>query len=398
MELTKETILAELNNMKSALETSLTEKSANAVKNFDEKLEAINAQIESVKGMKPEVTAEELAAVKSDLTAVIKGFDLLQTRQKSEKSDKAVANTTLKSAISSTMDENKTSISSVSKEKAAKLTVKTVGDMTIATNLDGSIPNTYRPGIVPMPYEMVHARSLFPVTPSDTDSYHFYRHTGGEGAVAFQSSEGTAKAQLDADLVEETVNLNYLAGFIRVSRKMLKNFSALRTHVSRWLPEEYYKAEDAQVATAIGSATGVGNTTGTNLIERIVLTIGSQKQAHYDVNMIVVDGNSWAEILLTKTTANEYTMPGGSITISPAGQVLICGIPVYTASWVGAYNALVGDARFFEIVQSEGLSLQFFEQDANNVTENKVTARIEASVGFALIDPAAFAWVESPNA
>jgi len=82
--------------------------------------------------------------------------------------------------------------------------------------------------------------------------------------------------------------------------------------------------------------------------------------------------------------------------VSPAGQVLICGIPVYTASWVGADKALVGDSRYFEIIQSEGLSLQFFDQDADNVTKNKVTARIEASVGFALIDPAAFAFVDAP--
>lgn len=396
MEVTKETILAELNNMKSALETSLTEKSASAVKNFDEKIEAINAQIESVKNMKPEVTAEELANVKSDLSAVIKGFDLLQTRQKSEK---AVANTSLKSAITNAMAENKTTISNVSKEKAVKMTIKEVGDMTIANNLDGYIPNTYRPGIVPMPYEMVHVRNLFSVTPSDTDSYHFYRHSGGEGSVAFQTSESAAKAQLDADLVEETVNLNYLAGFIRVSRKMLKNFSALRTHVSRWLPEEYYKSEDAQAATALNSATGTGDTTGLNMIERIIKTVGSQKQAHYNVNMIVVDGNTWADILLTKgDTSGDYMVPGGSVVITSQGQVLICGIPVYTASWVGADKALVGDNRFFEIIQSEGLSLQFFDQDANNVTENKVTARIEASVGFALIDPAAFAWVDAPGA
>lgn len=394
MELTKDGILAELNNMKSALENSLNDKTTQSIKNVDEKIDALNSKIEELKGMKPEVTAEELTNIKSDVAAVIKGFDLLQTRQTAQPVAKS---STLKGAIVEAMVENKTAIASVNKDKAAKMTIKAVGDMTIATNLDGDIPNTYRPGIVPMPYEMVHARNIFSVTPSDTDSYVFYRHAGGEGTVSFQSSESSAKAQLDADLVEEIVNLNYLAGFIRVSRKMLKNFSALRTHVSRWLPEEYYKSEDAEAAGILNNATGTADTSGANLVERIIKTIGSQKQAHYNVNMIIVDGNSWATLLLTKTTANEYTMPGGSVTISPAGQILICGIPVYTASWVGANNALVGDSRFFEIVQSEGLALGFFDQDANNVTENKVTVRIEASVGFALIDPAAFAWVVNPE-
>lgn len=393
MEITKETILAELNNMKSALETSLNEKTSTSIKNVDEKIETLNGKIEEINSLKS-ATAEELTNIKSDVAAIIKGFDLLQTRQASKP---VVENTTLKSAIYDVMAENKSSIASVSKDKAAKMTLKVVGDITTA-NVDGAIPNTYRPGIIPMPYEMVHARSLYGVTPSETDSYHFYRHTGGEGAVAFQTNENTAKAQLDADLVEEVVNLNYLAGFIRVSRKMLKNFTALRAHVSRWLPEEYYKAEDAQVATALGGATGVGDTTGVNMIERIILTIGAQKAANYNVNQIIVDGNTWAEILLTKgATSGDYSIPGGSVVITAQGQVLICGIPVFTAGWVGADKALVGDSRFFEIIQSEGLSLGFFDQDADNVTKNKVTARIEASVGFALLDPAAFAWVDAPT-
>jgi len=394
MEITKETILAELNNMKSALETSLTEKASASIKNVDEKIETLNGKIEEINSMKS-ATAEELTTIKSDVAAIIKGFDLLQTRQASKP---VVENTTLKSAIYEAMADNKASIASVSKDKAAKMTIKAVQDMTIAGNLDGSIPNTYRPGIIPMPYEMVHARSLYGVTPSETDSYVFYRHSGGEGAVAFQTDENVAKAQLDADLVEEVVNLNYLAGFIRVSRKMLKNFTALRAHVSRWLPEEYYKAEDAQVATALAAATGVPDTTGVNMIERIILTIGAQKAANYNVNQIIVDGNTWAQILLTKgVTSGDYSIPGGSVVITNQGQVLICGIPVFTAGWVGANKALVGDSRFFEIVQSEGLSLGFFDQDANNVTQNKVTARIEASVGFALLDPAAFAFVDAPT-
>jgi len=396
VEITKDGILGELNNIKAALESNLNEKAEAQSKNLDEKLAEVNKSIEAVKNAKPEVTSEDLKAVKENLDVTIKALDVVQSRMKSETfKSKAVASS-LKSQISEVMEDNKTSISAVSKEKSVKMTIKAAGDITTA-NIDGSIPNTYRPDIVPMPYEMVHVRNIFPVTPSDTDSYHFYRHAGGEGAVAFQTNEGTAKAQLDADLVEDTVNLNYLAGFVRVSRKMLKNFSALRTHISRWLPEEYYKAEDAQAATALATATGTPNTSGTNLIERIMLTVGSQKQANYNVNMIVVDGNSWANILLTKSgTSEEYTMPGGSVVVSPAGQVLICGIPVYTASWVGADKALVGDSRYFEIIQSEGLSLQFFDQDADNVTKNKVTARIEASVGFALIDPAAFAFVDAP--
>jgi HK97 family phage major capsid protein len=104
-----------------------------------------------------------------------------------------------------------------------------------------------------------------------------------------------------------------------------------------------------------------------------------------------MDGAVWANILtLHASTSGEFTQPIGVVTISPTGQLLICGIPVYVVSWVGADEVIIGDWSQFEIVQSESLSLQFFEQDGTNVRENKITVRIEASIGFALYQPAAF--------
>ena len=390
MEITKETILNELNNMKSALENSLNEKNTQSIKNVDEKIDALNGKIEELKSMKPEVSAEELTTLKSDVSAIIKGFDLLQTRM----TEKAVAKpTTLGGVISKSMTENKSSIVNISKDKNAKFIIKDVHDMQTDTTLDGNIPNTYRPGIVPQPFEMVHARSIFPVTPSETDSYHFFRHTGGEGALAFQRDEGESKAQFDEDLVEETVNLNYLAGFLKVSRKMLRNFTALQSYISRWLPEKYYNAEDAQVMTALSSATGqVGS--GADVLEILIKTIGAQRQAKYNVNAIVVNGATWSELLVVKTSAGEYTIPAGTVTIAPNGQMMICGVPVYVASWVSTLKAIVCDTNYFTIVQSEGLSLMFSEFDADNFQKNKVTARVEASVGFALLDSAAVSIVD----
>jgi HK97 family phage major capsid protein len=286
------------------------------------------------------------------------------------------------------MVENKSSIQSV-QNTTQKFQVKTVGDMTTVANLTGNIPYTYRPGLVPLPFENIHARNLFTVTPSETDSYHFYRHTLGEGAINWQGGEANAKQQIDEDLVETTVNLDYLAGYLKVSRKMLRNFSALQSYLGRWLPERYYQAEDTKAwISIVGQATGATDSTGTDMISRIIRTIGAQKQARYNPNAIIIDGNVWAKILTYKSNG-EFTQPIGVVNVLPTGQLTVCGIPVYTATWVGGDEAIILDTRYFEIIQSEGLSLQFFEQDSDNVTKNKITARIEASVGFAVLDPAA---------
>ena len=142
---------------------------------------------------------------------------------------------------------------------------------------------------------------------------------------------------------------------------------------------------------ATSNATGVANAdTGGGIIRQVIRTIGLQKKAKYNVTGIVMDGATWANILTYTTTAGEFTQPIGVVTISNTGQLMVCGIPVYTASWVGGDEVLLGDWNYFEIIQSEALSLGFFEQDGDNVKKNKITARIEASVAFAMLDPKAF--------
>lgn len=382
----KKEILSELENMKAALEASLTEKSA---KNVDEKISAVNAAIEDLKAKKPEVSVEELNSVKATLDTTIKALDILQSRSNVSKSDSKPMN--WKSAVSTIMSNHKAAIENFKGGQTDKLTLK---DMTIADSLTGNIPYTYSPTIQGPGMEMTHARALFSVIPSATDSFHFYRHTVGEGGLAFQTNENSAKSALAEDLTEVTVNLNYLAGFLRISRKMLKNFVGLQTYLGQWLPEEYYQTEDAQAYTVLTGATGTPVTSGSSMVENIILTVGSQMAAKKNVNFIAVNGSVWASILANKTTGNEFTLPGGSVVIAPSGALTICGIPVVVASWVPAATAIVGDSTKFGIVQSEGLSLQFFEQDSDNVQKNKITARIEASVGFALLDPAAFAIID----
>lgn len=393
MEITKDGILGELNNIKAALEANLNQKADAQAKNLEEKISEVSKSIESVKSAKPEVSAEELKAVKDNLDVTIKALDVVQNRMKSEtyKGFKSTP-TSLNEVIVNTMAENKAEIAKDNQNKNLKFTIKAVGDFSVANSLTGNIPYTYRDGLVPAPFEMVHARNIFAVTPSATDSYHFYRHSQGEGTIDFQKYEYVSKNQIDEDLTEVTVNLDYLAGFMKISRKMLRNFPALQSYIGRWLPERYYSREDTKAyQTLIAAATGATDSSGTDILSRIIRTIGAQRQAKYNVNAIIVDGNVWAKILTYKaSTSGEFTMPMGVVTIAPSGQLVVCGVPVYVASWVGGDEAIVCDTRYMEIIQSEGLSLQFFDQDDNNVQVNKVTVRIEASVGFAVLDPAAF--------
>lgn len=350
----------------------------------------------AVNGLPDDMKAEDVKTWKDKYDLLEKGFDSLQTEFKTYKQQSPAnkSNNPFRDQLSAAIGELKAAVAGGS-IKGGKfettIELKAVGDMTIAANLSGAIPNTYRNEIIPVPFEMVHFRSLVNVTPSETDSYHFYRHSIGEGSIEFQNQELETKAQFDEDLTEVTVNLNYLAGWLRISKKMLRNFKGLQGYLSRWIPERYYEREDTKAyQNLIANASG-NPVVGVNIMDSIIRTIGLMKKNKERVTGIVMDGAVWANILTYKgATSGEYTMPIGVVTISPQGQLMILGIPVYTASWVGSDEVLVGDWTMFEIIQSEGLSLQFFEQDGTNVRENKITARIEACIGFAMLRTTAF--------
>lgn len=396
----KESILKELGTIKDALEKNLNGKVEEQQKNITEKFAEVNAAIEKFSKMPVAATAEELKAVADDLKTTIKAFDLLQLAIKADKNqnrggaqpeDESLSGQIFKSFSGFRDKVIKGTISKGENEAILKMSMKALTDMSVVNSIStGVVPNTYRPGIIPLPYEMVHLRDLVNVTPSETDSYHFYRHTGGDGSIEFQVQELATKAQIDEDFNETTVNLDYLAGWLRISRKMLRNFIGLQAYITRWLPERYYQREDTKGWQSIlANATGV-TVASSDIMTSIILTIGAQRKARYNVNGIVVDGSVWAKMLTYKaSTSGEFTIPIGTVTISPTGQLMICGIPVYVASWVAGDTALIGDFKSFEIIQSEGLSLQFFEQDGTNVRENKITCRIEASIGFAMLNPPA---------
>lgn len=390
-------ILPALEDMKQELKTALKkETDADISTEIQKAIAKVDKDLLAINRLPDDMKAEDVTKWHGRYVELEKGFDALQLQFKELKQSGPMNKNSnpFQDSLTAGIAELKNNLTDngiKNKSFTTDIQLKAVGDMTIAANLTGAIPNTYRSEIVPVPFEMVHFRSLVTVTPSETDSYHFYRHSIGEGSIEFQNQELETKAQFDEDLTEVTVNLNYLAGWLRISRKMLRNFKGLQGYLSRWIPERYYEREDTKAYQAlISGATGLTDTTGTDIVSQIIRTIGLQKKAKYKVNGIVMDGAVWAKLLTYKaSTSGEFTMPIGTITISPSGQLMILGIPVYTASWVGGDEVLIGDWTSFEIVQSESLSLQFFEQDGTNVRENKITARIEASIGFAFLQPAA---------
>lgn len=277
---------------------------------------------------------------------------------------------------------------------------KTVGNMTASANLTGSVQATYSTIPAVRGRQRLHIRDIVDVIPSTTGFWKFYRQNipTGEGSFDFQTTHGNTKNQLDYDMTEVTVTVDYLAGFARFAKQMSQDLGWLQGFLSAELVEDYMRTESFKFFGAIYSA-ATGSTAGitsTVTAEKIIDVIANLSEDDYDPNGIVVTNLVWAKLL--KTKPQDYSLPGGNaFSVDLYGNLLICGIPVLRtkASNIGNNMMLIGDWTKAKIIQTDGLSVKFSEEDGDNFVKNMITAKCEARVNIAILRPSAFTYISA---
>jgi HK97 family phage major capsid protein len=378
-----EKLLAELANIKSGLETKTATEVKSAIDAFETKLSASNkSQFETE--LKNATDAME-AKFTAELKTVQDHADKLDLKLQDKEAGTKNEDTLVKS-----ITENFKGISEVRKGNAVQ--VKAVGDMTLAVNLSGDQPRDYNFNVVTIPGQAVNVSDLVGSVNISGGTYTFPVEGAGEGAIATQT-EGSSKAQRDYDFTMVDVNTDFIAGFTRYSKKMANNLPFLTSFIPNALRRDYAKAENAAFNTVLANAATASTEiiTGQNKIEMLIAEIAKQQNINYLVNGIVVRPSDYWDILITeKSTGAGYGLPG--VVTFEGGQLRINGIPIYQATWVTANKYFVGDWTRVNKIVTEGLSLEFSEQEGTNFVKNNITARIEAQVALAVEQPLALVY------
>ena len=361
-----------LEGIKAQVDTKATEQTAE-VKGLIEALET---------KMKAEKDADVLA-LKSDLLNIQAHADKLDLKLQEKGTQLEVK--TYDAVIQNELKDNFDSVSKVTKGRSARIEMKVVGNMTIATNLTGGAVATVQQGVSIVPSQKINFSDLVPTVNSATGIYVIYRETGSEGSISNQV-EGASKSQKDYDLTAVTFNAAYLSGFTRYSKQMAQDLPFLQSFLPMALRRDYFKAENAQFYAALAAAATPSTTAKVVDVEQLVDDMGSLEAIDYDVTGIVLNPKDWANIAITKP--NDYSLPG--IVTFVNGNLAINGVPVYKASWIPVDKYLIGDWSYAKKIAVDGLAVEFFEQDADNVTKNLITARIEQRVVLGIDMPAAF--------
>lgn len=389
----KKELMAELEGLKSTLETSINEKAKNEIadqlKSFQADVNAKLAEVgtndsaDAVKAMSTEVSK-----LKADLAATVSGLQILESRTKSAPKAKA-SKVSFEEAFSEALEKNFDAIQNVKAGSPFKMEIK--GNMILDTslapngNLSGVASYSSRQALLPS--QRVNMRELISTAISPTGLYVQYRETSAAQAMGVQV-EGDNKTQVQYDFTEVRIVQDYIAGFARFSKQMAKQLPYMQTTLPRLLTRDFYKTENAQFyADVTAQATGVNTTTGANPVEIIMDLIANQQSANFNASYVIVSPATLA--LINRTLLQNGYYPGAAGVSSVAsGAVVIAGTPVVSASWATNSSYLVIDMDYIERVETEAVNITFAMEDADNFTKNLITARIECQEELNLMLPA----------
>jgi len=235
-----------------------------------------------------------------------------------------------------------------------------------------------------------HLRAILSVFASQSDVVNYAQEVvpAGEGSFGTQT-EGSAKTQIDLDTKMITLNLTTEAAFVKVSRQMLRNLSFLSQYINSQLVEKFARHEDVKYLNAIAASATAGSTSATATVEKIIDYIAQLYAAGHMPNGIMTTAAGWSSLM--KTKPNDYGTPA-NVVISPSGQAVINGIPVYVNQSVTAGKVYVGDWSKAIIAQSEAFNIRTSEFDQDDFVKNLVTVRAEAAIGLIELAPTAFVY------
>jgi hypothetical protein len=316
-----------------------------------------------------------------------------QKEQKGNKSTKSFSQN-----FAELVEANWKDISRVSKGEKISFEMKTVGDMSVAANLTGDGTPSHGSQVL-LPAQSINLRDLLPTTMSPNRTYIQHREkTTGEGAPTRQT-EGNAKSQIDIDFEEiKTVN-QYIAGYTRFTKQITKELSFYLTTLPRILLRKFYEAENSIFWTDITTTSGIATSVGseTDDIKVLIDAIAYQINDNYNASYILVNPLQLARLNKALYDSQNYATAAGVVS-SAAGTLSVAGVPIISAPWVTDDKGLIIDRDYVERVEVEGLTVSFFEQDADNVTKNMITARIECYEAVNLMAPASARFWDFGNA
>lgn len=275
-------------------------------------------------------------------------------------------------------------------------------DMTDA-NLTGQYARgeERRGSIVETLQRQTHVRELFEQSTTSAGTFRFMQETGQAGDAGTVAPGGT-KPPVDYNLELKDAPVRKIAGFVRIAEELLDDIPGLQGFISRRLPKDTRKKEDVQLLIGDGTGqnlTGIGvgartfaatkGDTNATLIDLMVQATAILEGDDSEVNGILLNPRDFYGLYNLKDSGGQFLHTDKVMRMD--GQLAIAGVPVLRNSAVAEGSYFIGDwANAAQIFDRKGLTIRFYEQDADNVTHNKITVVCEERLAFPIYRPLSY--------
>ena len=387
------------------------------MENIEKNIEALKGHIETQLKAQEKALEEKNEAKVKEITEHLKGLEskVAEYNEKAGVTDKEVKD--IHAEVAKMIDfKNQSEPMSVKgmiekrvKEHAEKgmtkgqwydiLDTKAAADMTIG-NFSGDPSVTYHGDGIKVNPRLVHIRQLLSMGAMSSEIYQYEQETARDGTAA-SAGEGVTVPRLDNDFTSKTAQAKKIGGFYRTSEESLKDVVWLASFLQSAGIDRVLNAEDSELLT---SSSGFDGFDQAALSDAAGGLTAYQKTAS-DVTKFDCLQFALTKLLVNETQANGIVMnpidyaaiytatATDGQPLSPlywvGGQPTVAGVPIYLSTAVTADTFFAGDwgNMTAQLLQRDGLSVKFFDQDGDNAVEGKVTIRIQERVALAIYKP-----------
>ena len=312
--------------------------------------------------------------------------------------------TTFKSALRNAFEGG--SIDDLKKGAARAAAFEVKADMTTGADYTGEVIAATRvPGFKYDPTSPINIRQMVPIGTTNSDLIRYVEESAYNDGMG-STAEGAGLIQTDFNLTATTAAVELIGTYLRLSRQMLEDTEQLSSYISARVPGKLMSTENSQLLTGNGtspnlkglltSATiwstgasgfGAADFATPQEFDVLVTAINQVAKQNYRCDYILLHPTDFHKILTLKDSDNRYLKDQ----VYQGLQPTFLGIPVMVNTAMTEGDFLIGNfGQGCQLWVRENVSVEFFDQDSDNVQKNFITVRVQERVAFTTYLPNAF--------
>jgi HK97 family phage major capsid protein len=277
---------------------------------------------------------------------------------------------------------------------------------TTGGGLDSTVNYVTPPGggIVLVEQQRLTIRDLLPVGQTTMNSIPYIKETSFTNAADMVAEEGE-KPEATLATEDATAPVKKIAVLIKVTDEMFADFPMMRDYVNTRLRFMVEAKEEQQLLNGTGAGnqiTGILQTSGiqtqalsTDIAETTMKAITKIRSVgFFEPTGAVFHPNDWEAVRLLKDSNGQYYGGGpftGAYGVGAIAKDSLWGLPVVVTTAIAEGTGLVGAFRLgAQIWQREGVRVEAFDQNEDDVNFNRVTVRVEERLALTVYRPLAF--------